>query len=184
QALGYGSGRENIDTGGRRCGAPNELNQRNVIDDGVRVGHHDERGDAASGGSTACGSNRFAVLSTRLAAENPRVNKPWKDRLAGRIDNLGTGGSALVQSVRASCSDDAILDDHGADSIHLARRIDDARIGEDGSGHASSPSRRGSRRASRTAMRTATPISTCSWITLCGPSATSEAISTPRFIGP
>ena len=38
--------------------------------------------------------------------------------------------------------------------------------------------------ASSTAIRTATPISTCSRISDCAPSATSESISTPRFIGP
>ena len=38
--------------------------------------------------------------------------------------------------------------------------------------------------ASSTAMRTATPISTCSRITDCAPSATLESISMPRFIGP
>ena len=38
--------------------------------------------------------------------------------------------------------------------------------------------------ASSTAMRTATPISTCSRISDCAPSATMESISTPRFIGP
>ena len=32
-------------------------------------------------------------------------------------------------------------------------------------------------------MRTATPLRTWSRITDCGPSATSEAISMPRFIG-
>ena len=35
-----------------------------------------------------------------------------------------------------------------------------------------------------TAMRMATPFVTCSRITLWGPSATSESISTPRFMGP
>ena len=34
------------------------------------------------------------------------------------------------------------------------------------------------------AMRIATPLVTWSRMTLCGPSATSESISTPRFIGP
>ena len=38
--------------------------------------------------------------------------------------------------------------------------------------------------ASSTAIRTATPISTCSRISDCAPSATIELISTPRFIGP
>ncbi len=37
--------------------------------------------------------------------------------------------------------------------------------------------------ASSTAMRTATPLLTCARITDCGPSATSEEISMPRFIG-
>ena len=35
-----------------------------------------------------------------------------------------------------------------------------------------------------TAMRTATPLFTCSRMTDWGPSATSDEISTPRFIGP
>jgi hypothetical protein len=35
-----------------------------------------------------------------------------------------------------------------------------------------------------TAMRTAMPKVTCGRITECGPSATVESISTPRFIGP
>src|SRR6185503_20869269 len=35
-----------------------------------------------------------------------------------------------------------------------------------------------------TAMRTAMPKVTCGRITECGPSATLESISTPRFIGP
>src|ERR1700730_14419467 len=48
-------------------------------------------------------------------------------------------------------------------------------------GHAP-PAREVSTSAS-TAMRTATPLRTWSRITDCGPSATSEAISMPRFIG-
>jgi hypothetical protein len=35
-----------------------------------------------------------------------------------------------------------------------------------------------------TAMRTAMPKVTCDRMTACGPSATAESISTPRFIGP
>ena len=38
--------------------------------------------------------------------------------------------------------------------------------------------------ACSTAMRTATPISTCSRMTLRGPSAVCASISTPRFMGP
>src|SRR4029077_3785164 len=59
------------------------------------------------------------------------------------------------------------------------------RLEEDGAAvflaHAASP--RGPSASASTAMRTATPLRTWSRITDCGPSATSEAISTPRFIG-
>src|SRR3546814_4020372 len=66
-----------------------------------------------------------------------------------------------------------------------ARRADEAGVGE-GALHAQPSTPRARRvRTSRHAIRTATPISTCSVIAECsGWSATFDAISTPRFIGP
>src|SRR5690606_877366 len=56
------------------------------------------------------------------------------------------------------------------------RRAPERRVGR---AHASFPATMLS-----TAMRTAMPKVTCGRITLCGPSATAESISTPRLIGP
>src|SRR5262249_15618475 len=85
-----------------------------------------------------------------------------------------------------------------AGKIEVARGIDDPRVGEQdrtavGQRHVRAARSLALRRyalgrfrdsASSTAMRTATPISTCSRISEWAPSATSESISTPRFIGP
>jgi len=49
---------------------------------------------------------------------------------------------------------------------------------------AQTANRRGRATVSSTAMRTATPLRTWARITDCGPSATSEEISMPRFMGP
>ncbi len=66
-------------------------------------------------------------------------------------------------------------------------RIDEAGVFEENCSGAHRASHRFGKwlaRASSTAMRTATPISTCSRMSDCAPSATSEEISTPRFMGP
>src|SRR5262249_9636153 len=84
----------------------------------------------------------------------------------------------------------AVGDQEVAGKVELARRIDDARVGEQdrtavGQRHLSVHAFGRLRdSASSTAMRTATPISTCSRMSEWAPSATSESISTPRFIGP
>ena len=99
---------------------------------------------------------------------------------------LAPSGTPWFSAVGAGSNDLAALDDDGAGLVETARRVDDAGVAEDRRRSCAAPLglRRGSSSASITAMRTATPISTCSWMTLCGPSAISEAISTPRFIGP
>src|SRR5690606_38508820 len=91
-----------------------------------------------------------------------------------------------VAGIGAGGQDPAIVtDDDGTLFIKLAGRVDDADIVEDEwAGHVRGPWFCERSSVSMTAMRTATPISTCCSMTLCGPSATSEAISTPRFIGP
>src|SRR3546814_10196365 len=92
----------------------------------------------------------------------------------------------LVAGIGTGCEDATVFaDDDRSDLVQLAGRVDDAGIGEnDRPVHARSPWFCERSSVSITAMRTATPISTCCSMTLCGPSATSEAISTPRFIGP
>jgi hypothetical protein len=76
----------------------------------------------------------------------------------------------------------AVVDEHIELSIHTVHRIDDAGAFEQQLHARSSSSWPASRY--NTAIRTATPLATCSRITEYGPSATSESISTPLFMGP
>src|SRR6185369_6090537 len=99
--------------------------------------------------------------------------------------------------LRAGRDDHAMLDQDSAGLVAVAGWVDQPRIDEgegpilflrwpggQGWGRHEFPVRLRVR-ASRHAMRTATPISTCSRMTdRLISSATSESISTPRFIGP
>src|SRR5690606_11021895 len=131
------------------------------------------------------GGDGFPVFVARLANEDTRIDQPRQSREAAPVDSLATGGHSLVARIGSGGDYAPVLDQYRADLVEASRRIDDPDILDAQRVHrAFSPSRRGSSRASMTAMRTATPISTCASMTLCGPSAMSEAISTPRFIGP
>src|SRR6185369_16886328 len=112
-----------------------------------------------------------AMLRARLADEHARVDQPGQQRLAGAIDDICALRRALVEHCLAGRDDLCSVNDDRADLVESARRVDHACALEHSDAHAARPSalRRGSSSASITAMRTATPISTCSWMTLCGP---------------
>src|SRR6185295_3012103 len=109
-----------------------------------------------------------------------QVDEPGNRGEALRVERL-VGLEAVGRLVERG--DLAVHDEDRTDLVPIARRVDDAgaRDLEPGSlslvPHAD-PS------MLITAMRTAMPNVTCGMITLCGPSATDESISTPRFMGP
>ena len=114
------------------------------------------------------------------------IDEAGRHKSAAAVDDVGTLRHAGGADAALGVAHDAIGDQHVADDVEVARRIEDPGMGEQdrsavGQHHAFGRLRD---RASSTAMRTATPISTCSRIKDCGPSATIESISTPRFIGP
>ena len=126
---------------------------------------------------SAPGSPMKARMSTR----------PGATTLAVAVDDLGAFRHAGRADAALGLADHAVGDQQVAGEIEVARRIDDARVGEqDRAAVGQHAQAFGKLRdsASSTAMRTATPISTCSRISDCAPSATAESISTPRFIGP
>ena len=122
-----------------------------------------------------------------LADKGAHVDQPGGDDLAGAIDDVGALGHAGGADAALRIADHAVGDQHVADAVEIARGIDQAGVGEQDRAaigqhvHAFGRLRAS---ASSTAIRTATPISTCSRISDCAPSATMELISTPRFIGP
>ena len=156
--------------------------------DRIGVGLADDGGDAAGGRGLARRGKGLAMAGAGLADEGAHVDQAGRHDLAGAIDDVGAFRHAGGADAAARLADDAVGDQHVADAVEVARRIDQAGIGEqDGAAirsawlHAFGKLRAS---ASSTAMRTATPISTCSRISDCAPSATTKSISTPRFIGP
>src|SRR5262249_34955927 len=98
------------------------------------------------------------------------------------IDDFRIAGFGIVEQPWSDIGDAAIFHQQAAFDVQGRGRIDQARILE-GDAAVTHAIPRAS--ASSTAMRMATPISTCSAIRLTSrSSAMSEAISTPRFIGP
>ena len=179
---------------------------------GVGVGLADDGGDAAGGRGLAGGGEGLAMLGAGLADEGAHVDQAGRDDLAAAVDDLGALGHAGRADAALGLADHAFGDQEVAGKIEIARRIDDPGVGEQdraavgqhqfgfGCQQHNEPQLSGrpypmtmTKRyafgrfrdsASSTAMRTATPISTCSRISDCAPSATMESISTPRFIGP
>ena len=164
-----------------------EVDDGRIVDHRRGVGLADDGGDAAGGRRLARGRKRLAMFGARFADEGAHVDQAGRDHVAAAIDDFGAFRHACRADAALGFADHAVGDQDVAGNIEIARRIDDPRIGEQDAGggrraHHAFGKLRDS--ASSTAMRTATPISTCSRISDCAPSATAESISTPRFIGP
>ena len=136
---------------------------------------------------------RLAAFGAGLADEGAHVDQAGRDDLAAAVDDLGAFRHAGRADAALGLADHAVGDQEIAGEIEVARRIDDPRVGEQDRAELAAVKQhcliahafgRFRDSASSTAMRTATPISTCSRISDCAPSATIESISTPRFIGP
>src|SRR5213594_152683 len=133
------------------------------------------------------------VLVARLPQMHVDVHESRRDDRAAHVAHRGSGRCA---EARAHGGDAAVLDQHVRGLVQVAARVHHpAALEQQWCRHQSVPPAAGPFAASAssglppasrysTAIRTATPFVTWSRITLCGPSATRESISTPRFIGP
>ena len=188
QTLGERRHRMDVHDGGVAGATQHEVDDRRVVDDrrGFRLTH--DRGHAAGGGGAARRSQRLAVLGPGLADEGAHVDETRRNDPAAAVDGLGSLRHPRGADAAPRVPDHAVGDQHVSRFVEIARRIDDARVGEQDRArigeHSAHTFGRLRESASSTAIRTATPISTCSRIKDCAPSATLESISTPRFIGP
>ena len=141
-------------------------------------------------------AKRFAMPGARLADEGAHVDQAGRNQLAAAVDDVGASGTPARRCPswprgwrhrrsggRRENRDRATDRRPGHWRAGSAARRKSMR-GLCGAASASESSVGQRRTAWSTAMRTATPISTCSRMTDCAPSATIESISTPRFIGP
>ncbi len=197
QPLGQGAVAIDLHAPGLARASRNELDAGHVVDDRLGIGQAHHRGDAAGRRRQAAGLDRLLVLLARLAQLHAHIDETGRQHMAVAILDLGIVRRVGARHLRTGRDDDAILHQDSAGLVAVAGGVDQPRIdeGERPVLFLRRPGGQGRRRhefpvrlrvsASRHAMRTATPISTCSRMTeRLMSSATSESISTPRFIGP
>ena len=150
-----------------------------VVVDRIGVRHAGDGGEPARRGGRQARRDRLLVLLARLAQVHVHVDEAGADHGPGRHgDDVGDtrGGwieSPLDRAMRPSTNEHVV---HAVESL---RGIDHPSALKQAGSCSAPPASRYS-----TAIRTATPLVTCSRMTEFGASATSDAISTPRFIGP
>ena len=79
-----------------------EIDERDLIDHRIGVGHHDDGRDAAGRSCVACGLQCFAVLEAGFAGKDLRVDQAGGENVALAVDD----GRAF----RARCGGDARRD--------------------------------------------------------------------------
>ena len=157
------------------CAELEHLHQTGLVERRIGIGWARQRGDAAGGRSVHLRLQRRLVFEARLAQTRRQIHQTRRDHQPGRLDD------ALRAEVGRLAADGDDLAGCHADIrsvVETARRVDDAPATDEDL-HAAPPISR-----FITAMRTAIPNVTCGRMTACGPSATAESISTPRFMGP
>ena len=150
----------------------------------MRVGHGDHGGHPARSSGTAGRGQSLAVFMAGFADKGAQIDQAGGHHHAFGINHHGPFGRSV--DTGAEGGNHTVLKGNCAVFGLAAGRINQSGIADQNGFrvHRQPPFGKWAASASRIAMRTATPISTCSRISDCAPSAISEAISTPRFIGP
>ena len=145
------------------------------VDTGTDFRRNAQAGNAAG----RCGAQLLTKVAERSGAQ---VDQAGQNPLTLNVEAL-FGHEAFRR--RSPCQHAAVQQMEILVGIHAIGGIDDAAAGDGQRVHAVI-ARAGARpsTSAMTAIRTAIPLVTCSRITDCGPSATAEAISTLRLMGP
>ena len=155
-----------------------------VVGDRVGVRHRRDGREPADRGGARARLDRLLVLEAGLAQVRVEVDEPGREHQARRSRRprrrrrpSPVPTAAITPS---STSTSATLVACRRPGRPPARRVNSDRP----LSHRVAPSPPPPSNRYRSDIRTAMPFVTCSSITACGRSATSESISTPRFIGP
>ena len=158
---------------------PDVVGDDRAVGDRVGVGHREHRGVAAQSRCRRTGFDVLGVFAAGLAQVGVQVDEAGQQDLAAGVDDVGIVG---IGEVGADLGDLAVVDQH-VDAVALAVEPHPA---DQSSAHAliASRLRRPTSRWNSTAIRTCTPLETCCSTADCDESATEDAISMPRSIGP
>src|SRR5439155_17707235 len=160
---------------GRRrpfCFGDDVMRDRRIVVRRLRIRHRCDRGKTTGNSGVATGGNRLGFFRAGFAKVDMDIEKARSDNQPIRIEDRKIGPVGAPDF-----PDLAVTNDDVGHLVQVSGGIDNPAVFDNQIHHP--PSSRYS-----TAMRTATPEATWSRMTEYGPSATSVAISTPRFIGP
>ena len=150
------------------------LDQTRLIEHRIGIRRTDQTGDTTGERGLHLGFECGLVFEARLTQPRRQIDQPWADHQPAGIDHpLGN----KARRRRIDRDDASVVQMKMSDAIEPCGSIDEVPI-------ADRDLHRPPARMLITAMRTAIPKVTCLRITDCGPSATADSISTPRFIGP
>ena len=94
------------------AGAPgDEIDQRDVVDHRIGVGHGDDGGDAAGRRGLAGRGERLAMLAARLADEDAHVDQARRHDRAPAVDDLGAGRPGATRRLGPGRDDPPVGDD-------------------------------------------------------------------------
>ena len=201
QADGDGPDRVHVAVAGVAAEPVHLLDHAGEVGDRVGVRHRVHRGEPAQRGGPGAGLDRLGVLAARLAQVGVQVDQARAARPARRRRRTSASAAARPAPIAAITPSASSRSVGSPPRTRPRRGRGSAVIGgpPGGSGRRSgsgrpgrpAPAGRSRRRASApprsrysTAIRTLTPLATCSTMVERTESATSEAISMPRFIGP
>ena len=152
------------------------IDDRRRIHCWFRVGHRADRGESTPRSRSGSRSNRLFMFLPRFSQVRVEIDEPRRNH---QSRGSHQHGSIRSSEIRSNLGDPPIDNQHVKPFIKPGSRINHTPAMDQDAAH--EPPRI-SRKS--TAIRTARPAETCASIRLCGPCATSTAISTPSFIGP
>src|SRR5690606_13229869 len=155
-----------------RCARDQVGYQPGVVNDRAGVRHADDGAEPACGRSGQPAGEVLLDLLPRLAKVCMQVEERRCDRRVGGVE-LGVHVPSQIETF-----DGPVLEVQVVSTV-VARAVDEPAATQNYAAH-----RRPTSSVYSTAIRTGTPLPTCRSITLVGPSASADSISTSRFIGP
>ena len=172
QTFGDRAAGKHLDDAFRLSISPDVMDGSGVVRTRTCVRHGYNGGESACRRRQRSGVNGFRIRLAGLPQVDMQVNETGSENISRQVNDF-----RIFQ--RCGIGEHAILHTDVHDFVDIPRGIDHARTFVNSLTHFRHPATR-----NNTAMRTASPLVTCSRMTDCGPSASADASSTSRLIGP
>src|SRR6476620_1250227 len=190
-----------VDQADLLAAVPDVIGDDRAVGDRIGVGHREYGGVSAQSSCCRTGFDILGVFSSGLAQMGVQIDEAGQQDLAGGIDDIGIVGygqpGADVRDLSVGHQDVDLValsvaphpsDQNGVIAAPRVRShtliASPPRAGGPPAWEGGTPCSAPTSRWNNTAIRTCTPLETCCSTADCDESATENAISIPRTIGP